>query len=403
MDSLRVHKIKGKVGKDEAWIQKYLADNPELLTTIDLDGIKTELHLIGRELNQIDLLFVDKRGLLTIVETKLFKNPEAKREVVAQVLNYAAELSNLKIHQLCKDIANLKGSIQIKDLVELRKLSTLLYEIDPENESPEKFEKKSGEILAHYAVSGEISIPEEPAPDEERFLKKLEQMMEEGSFRLVIVTDQANEKMLELLNYVNSTMRRGYQLVAFELTKETIRGTDYYIPHLIGSPGLLSAEYYRKDYTGGVRRKWHPEEFLESLPNDLRKDVDQLMELIDNSDDDHFSYHTGTGNKKGELMFDVMMDGKPQTVIGIENTHSNLRVHYRTIKMMNKQQQEKLFSKIQLSFLKPYSTTIKNELKKKRHDRPFMKLIDCGPEGQRAKNLFQFLKDFYSVASSKLS
>src|SRR5262249_27426847 len=48
---------------------------------------------IGREIASIDNLFISSKGLLTIVETKLWRNPEAHRTVVAQILEYASRLA----------------------------------------------------------------------------------------------------------------------------------------------------------------------------------------------------------------------------------------------------------------------------------------------------------------------
>ena len=41
----------------------------------------------------LDLAFVNEQGLLTFVECKLWRNPEARREVVGQILDYAQEIS----------------------------------------------------------------------------------------------------------------------------------------------------------------------------------------------------------------------------------------------------------------------------------------------------------------------
>ena len=62
----RLHKIEVIKDDDEDWLQRYLANHPELLPMHDLEGHQTELRLIGREILDIDLLFVDRKGLLTL-------------------------------------------------------------------------------------------------------------------------------------------------------------------------------------------------------------------------------------------------------------------------------------------------------------------------------------------------
>ena len=49
----------------------------------------------------IDNLYVSPEGGITVVETKLWKNPEKHRTVVAQVIDYAKELATWDYDQLC--------------------------------------------------------------------------------------------------------------------------------------------------------------------------------------------------------------------------------------------------------------------------------------------------------------
>jgi hypothetical protein len=83
--------------KDESWLRDILFDNPEILSTDDIDPTFGPLIPVCKELRTeagpIDAIFVNERGRLTIVECKLWKNPQARREVVAQTLHYVSALS----------------------------------------------------------------------------------------------------------------------------------------------------------------------------------------------------------------------------------------------------------------------------------------------------------------------
>jgi hypothetical protein len=48
----------------------------------------------------VDNLYATPDGDLIVGETKLFRNPEARREVVGQVIDYAKDLSALSYEQL---------------------------------------------------------------------------------------------------------------------------------------------------------------------------------------------------------------------------------------------------------------------------------------------------------------
>ena len=77
----------------EDWLQELLYKHPSILPVNYLDESYEPLVSLGREIANIDNLFVSPNGLITIVETKLWRNPEAHRTVVAQILDYAKTLS----------------------------------------------------------------------------------------------------------------------------------------------------------------------------------------------------------------------------------------------------------------------------------------------------------------------
>jgi hypothetical protein len=83
-------------GFDEAWLQKVLFQNPDLLPCEEIDPAYDRLFPLCREMQTragpIDLVYVTQQGKLVLVETKLWRNPESRRKVVAQTLDYAKEV-----------------------------------------------------------------------------------------------------------------------------------------------------------------------------------------------------------------------------------------------------------------------------------------------------------------------
>ena len=84
-------------GFDEDWLQALIFSNPELIPVDEVERIFSHLIPVCREMGTgagpIDNVFINREGLITIVECKLFRNPEARRTVIAQVLDYAKELT----------------------------------------------------------------------------------------------------------------------------------------------------------------------------------------------------------------------------------------------------------------------------------------------------------------------
>ena len=82
---------------NEAYIQKLVHEHPACLPIAEIDPLFSGPVPICTELKTnaglIDNFMVTPSGLPVLVECKLWRNPEARREVVTQILDYAKELS----------------------------------------------------------------------------------------------------------------------------------------------------------------------------------------------------------------------------------------------------------------------------------------------------------------------
>ncbi|SFM42249.1 DUF4268 domain-containing protein [Shimia aestuarii] len=85
-------------------LQEALFSYPELLPVAEIDPAFKTLIPICTELSmkagRLDVLYVTPDGLPVCVETKLWRNAEARRAVVAQILDYASELSRWSVEDL---------------------------------------------------------------------------------------------------------------------------------------------------------------------------------------------------------------------------------------------------------------------------------------------------------------
>ena len=97
-------------GYDEAWIRDLVFAHPEAIPVQEIDPSFGPLVPVCIELNVInagfaDALFINSLGMLTVVECKLWRNPEARREVVGQILDYARVLKRLSYAELNRQMA----------------------------------------------------------------------------------------------------------------------------------------------------------------------------------------------------------------------------------------------------------------------------------------------------------
>jgi hypothetical protein len=93
-----------KAGYQESWLQEVLRIHPNILPTAEIEATFSPLIPIGKEVatdpGYIDNLFISIQGYPVFVETKLWKNPEARRDILAQPIDYAASLSKWNYSKL---------------------------------------------------------------------------------------------------------------------------------------------------------------------------------------------------------------------------------------------------------------------------------------------------------------
>jgi hypothetical protein len=85
---------------DEKWLQRLLFEHPALVPLEEVEHGAGDVVMLCRELPlarasgavSLDLLGVTRSGRLVLIECKLWRNPQARREVVAQILEYASLL-----------------------------------------------------------------------------------------------------------------------------------------------------------------------------------------------------------------------------------------------------------------------------------------------------------------------
>jgi hypothetical protein len=149
----------GAANYDEKWLQRLIFDNPECLPISDLDATYTRLVPVCVELNTpagpIDALFITPEGRLVVLEVKLWRNPEARRKVIAQILDYAKELSRWSYEDLQREVS--------------------------------RATKRSGNALFQIAAKSS------PGLDEASFVDEVSRGLERGRFMLLIVGDGIRE------------------------------------------------------------------------------------------------------------------------------------------------------------------------------------------------------------------
>lgn len=179
--------LTGKVFQED-WMQELIHNYPSLLPVAEIEPAFGPLVSIGRELSAdrwfIDNLFISPQGYLTIVETKLWRNPEARREVVGQIIEYAKEVSTWTFDELDRKVKDYYRSTANKSMGVIDALRTI------------------------------VEIQEE---DESNLIDAIMRNIQRGRFLLLVVGDGIRESTEELAEFLSQTPQLHFTLALVEL------------------------------------------------------------------------------------------------------------------------------------------------------------------------------------------
>ncbi|MFQ5923506.1 MAG: hypothetical protein ACE5M4_11755 [Anaerolineales bacterium] len=276
-------KLEAKPIPQEDYLQRYIYANPEALPMEEI-GEDIRLLVLAREFDTqsgpIDAIAIDQDGEIYIIETKLYSNPD-KRKVLAQVLDYGASLWR-----------GFGGADAVVSALRDATRSSL--------------GKPLGDVLQeHYGLdeSGSREV-----------IQSLGQNIENGAFRFVILMDRLDDRLKDLISFVNENSR--FTLYGVELEFYEFKEYEIVIPKLYG------AEARKEVGSSSPRRTWNEDEFFEEISSNLDADhaaaVRRIYEFARNSADS-ISWGTGltvgTFNAKYQKVaspsvFTVYTDGK---------------------------------------------------------------------------------------------
>ena len=177
--------------ENEAELHRLLATHPHLLSGAD----EPEVSFVASELNlgkagKLDLLLVDQEGQPIVVEVKLARNFQSRREVVAQALDYVSSLGEYTAQEL-------------DDLVE-------------------------GALAAALQAWEE----EEGTGDFGRTWKRCGSLLRAGELRVIVAMDSAPSELVRIMRFLNDHSDLDIRLI--EIAKyHDEDGGELFVPNVI--------------------------------------------------------------------------------------------------------------------------------------------------------------------------
>ena len=185
----------------EDHLQQYIHENPESIPIYELKEDK-KLFIVQREFptnsGPIDALAIDQDGDIYIVETKLFKNPD-KRTVVAQALDYGAAL--------WKHSGSFNSFLEMLD-----NACQSNFSVNLEDKVMEFFKLNSDQVVLLF--------------------DNMERNLDKGNLKFVILMDSLDERLKDLIVYVNQNSQ--FDIYAVQMEYYEFENYEIMIPKIYG-------------------------------------------------------------------------------------------------------------------------------------------------------------------------
>lgn len=226
-------------------LQRYLAKHPDLLAGDQIDdanprqwlfvarevGVRSESGSAGR----LDHLFLDQDAIPTLVEVKRSSDTRIRREVVGQMLDYAA--------------------------------NAVVYW--PVEHLMEKFNETCRErnVAPDQAVEAFLG----PGGDPAAFWQQVKTNLQAGKIRMLFVSDEIPPELRRIVEFLNQQMDPA-EVLAVEIKQFAGEGLRTLVPRVIGQ--TAEAEQRKKPF--GERRQWDEASFF----NEFEQRGDRTGEAV---------------------------------------------------------------------------------------------------------------------------
>ncbi len=225
---------------DEKYLQELLVKQPQLLPVTALRKDVGDLLCIGREVptrdsGTIDNLYLSTGGYPVIVETKLWRNPQARREVVSQALDYVKDVVSRDFdwfeaawHRFCQETGR-----------DMQPLLTALSNLDEEL-------------------------------DETQYVDRLHLALSQGDVLALIVGDGIETRLQQLVSHLcreSAHLRYALGLVELRCYELDDHGQLLVVPRLVDEVEPVQRAYVRIEFADGLEKQLKFSSVVDPEPN----------------------------------------------------------------------------------------------------------------------------------------
>ncbi len=286
----------------EADFQELLAKYPNLLAGNQINDAQPRRWLLisreaalpseenGSDRWSVDHLFLDQDAIPTLVEVKRSSDTRIRREVIGQMLEYAA---NAVVYWPVEEIrAKFDATCQTRGL-------------------------NSDDALEDFLG---------PSEDPAAFWQKTKTNLQAGKIRMLFVADEIPRELKRIVEFLNEQMTPA-EVLAVEIKQFTGQGLKTLIPIVHGQTG-------KKDNNSGSKKQWDEESFFKELKS--RRNVEEAeiaRKILDWARDKLPRFWWGKGKQDGSFYPVLDLNGEQYYPIAIW-TYGKIEIQFQWL--MNK-------------------------------------------------------------------
>jgi hypothetical protein len=290
----------------EADFQELLARYPNLLAGDQINDEKPRRWLLisreaalpseenGNDRWSVDHLFLDQDAIPTLVEVKRSSDTRIRREVIGQMLEYAA---NAVVYWPVEEIqAKFDATCQAKDLNPDEELNAFLG-------------------------------PSEHLDD---FWEKMESNLQTGKIRMLFVADEISKELKRIVEFLNEQMEPA-EVLAVEIKQFTGHGYKSLVPRVHGQTEDAKA---KKLINTVQKRQWDEESFFKDLKSRRGSEEAEIArKILEWAKDKLPRFWWGKGKQDGSFYPVLDMHGEQYYPINIW-TYGKIEIQFQWL--MNK-------------------------------------------------------------------
>jgi hypothetical protein len=181
-------------------------------------------------------LFLDQDGIPTLVEVKRGSNAQVRREVVGQLLDYAAIATS---------------SLNVRDIQ-----AALSSDGSPADSKLEKFLGEDANI--------------------EDFWKRVQSNLDRGQLRLIVLADSIPTELRRVVEFLNRQMNPA-EFLAVEVKQFVYEGQKVLVPRVLG---VTEAIRQKKSPVATIGKQWDEPMFMAAIEENAGLEVRSLAEQL---------------------------------------------------------------------------------------------------------------------------